>query len=322
MLTGNGLDVITAAAIAALSSEVVFHPLDTMITRMQCKDYSTVYKHSNGSLRRALFTGLYQGFGPTLFAGIPSSAAFFATYEVSKTSFERAQRAGYLPGVPKSIFHAISSAVAELVACAFLNPAEVLKQNAQVSQQSANLPKGGPPTSIRMLKNFYKRPSALWSGYWMLVAGQLPSVCLTFCLYESFKESLYEKQRHLADTTMGQIKASVLCGGIAGGCASWFFVPIDVVKTRMRLALGDEMQLSRSTVAKVEFGTAEIHSSIRMRPSALSVAQDIFAKEGIPGFFRGSKLTCIAAIVCSAMYIGSYEGVKLCLGTTDPLFNL
>ncbi|KAJ5995478.1 hypothetical protein N7481_002455 [Penicillium waksmanii] len=293
-----------AAAIAALSSEVVFHPLDTMITRMQCKDYSTVYKHSNGSLRRALFTGLYQGFGPTLFAGIPSSAAFFATYEVSKTSFERAQRAGYLPGVPKSIFHAISSAAAELVACAFLNPAEVLKQNAQVSQQSANSPKGGPPASIIMLKSFYKQPSALWSGYWMLVAGQLPNVCLTFCLYESFKESLYEKQRHLADTTMGQIQASVLCAGVAGGCSSWFFVPIDVVKTRMRLALGDEMQLPRSPWIK---------------PSALSVAQDVFTKEGIPGFFRGSQLTCIAAIVCSAMYIGSYEGVKLCLGTSDPL---
>jgi hypothetical protein len=118
---------------------------------------------------------------------------------------------------------------------------------------------------------------------------------------------------------MGQIKASVLCAGLAGGCSSWFFVPIDVVKTRMRLALGDEMQLSRSPVNKVGFGNAEIHSSVRMRPSALSIAQDIFVKEGIPGFFRGSKLTCIAAIVCSAMYIGSYEGVKLCMGTADPL---
>lgn len=286
---------------------------------MQCKDYKTVYKNSNGSLRRTLFTGLYQGFGPTLLAGIPSSAAFFATYEVSKTSFERAQRAGYLPGVPKSIFHAISSAGAELVACAFLNPAEVLKQNAQVSQKPAHSPKGGPSASIGMLKSFYKHPSALWSGYWMLVAGQLPSICLTFCLYESFKESLYEKQRHLADTTMGQIKASVLCAGIAGGCSSWFFVPIDVVKTRMRLALGDEMQSSPPSVEKAGFKTAGIHSSIRMRPSALSVAQDVFAKEGIPGFFRGSQLTCIAAIVCSAMYIGSYEGVKLCLGTNGPL---
>lgn len=289
-----------------------------MITRMQCKDYKTVYKHSNGSLRRALFTGLYQGFGPTVLSGIPASAAFFATYEVSKTSFERAQRAGYLPGVPKSIFHAISSATAELVSCAILNPAEVLKQNAQVSQQSANSPKGGPSTSLEMLKHFYKQPSALWSGYWMLVAGQLPSICLTFCLYESFKESLYEKQPQFADTTMGQIKASVSCAGVAGGCASWFFVPIHVVKTRMRLALGDEMR-PRSSVDKVGLGTAEIHSSLRVRPGALAVARDLFAREGIPGFFRGSQLTCIAAIVCSAMYIGSYEGVKLCMGTTDLL---
>lgn len=320
MLESNGLDVITAAAIAALSSEIVIHPFDTIITRMQSKDYTAVYKHNNGALKRTLFRGLYQGFGPTLFAGIPSSAAFFATYEASKNSFEKIQGDGYLQGVPKSIFHGISSAAAELVACAFLNPAEVLKQNAQVSQQSISgtTQSRGSPLSIGILKHFYKQPSALWSGYWVLVAGQLPSISLTFCLYESFKESFYEKNARWADTISGQIQASVLCAGIAGGCSSWFFIPIDVVKTRMRLAVGDEMQLSRPHIDRAGNGTAGIGSSLASRPRVFPVVQDLFIKEGIPGFFRGSQLTCLAAILGSAMYIGCYEGTKLCLETSHP----
>jgi hypothetical protein len=34
-----------------------------------------------------------------------------------------------------------------------------------------------------------------------------------------------------------ELEATVLGAGAAGGCASWFFVPIHVVKTRMRLAV-------------------------------------------------------------------------------------
>ena len=288
--------------------------MDTIITRMQSKDYQSIYKYSNGSLRRTLFTGLYQGFGPTLFAGIPSSAAFFATYEASKTTFERAQTAGYLHGVPKSIFHATSSAVAELVACAFLNPAEVLKQNAQISQQSAQQA-SGPPVSIKIMKQFFQQPSALWSGYWVLVAGQLPSICLTFCLYESFKETWYEGRIPANEMISQHIKASVLCAGLAGGCSSWFFVPIDVVKTRMRLAVGDDMQLSRHSMNKAAHKVSGIKLSMASKPRLLSiqVVRDVFLKEGLPGFFRGSGLTCLAATLGSAMYIGCYEGIKVAL---------
>ncbi|KAJ5099008.1 hypothetical protein N7532_006009 [Penicillium argentinense] len=283
--------------------------MDTMITRMQSKDYTYVYKCSNGALRRSLFTGLYQGFGPTLFAGIPSSAAFFATYEASKAACERAQVAGYLQGVPRPILHTVSSAAAELVACALMNPAEVLKQNAQIARKPQT-PSNGPPATIRILKQFYKQPSALWAGYWVLVAGQLPSICLTFCLYESIKESLNEKQEQL-DSVSQQMQTTVLSAGLAGGCSSWFFVPIDVVKTRMRLAVGSDVQIPRPSIEKVRYVSSG--ATFSSRPGAFAVAQDVLLREGIAGFFRGSGLTCLTATVGSAMYIGCYEGTKLFL---------
>ncbi|KAI9036873.1 putative mitochondrial carrier protein (Pet8) [Aspergillus affinis] len=309
MLTEYGLDVVAAAAIAALSSEIAIHPMDTMITRIQSKDYSTVYKHSNGALRRSLFTGLYQGFGPTLFAGIPSSAAFFATYDASKTAFERAQVAGYLQDVPRPILHTVSSAAAELVACALMNPAEVLKQNAQIARKPRT-PSSGPSASMQTLKQFYRQPSALWAGYWVLVAGQLPSICLTFCLYESIKESLNETYEGSASL---QMQTTVLSAGLAGGCSSWFFVPIDVVKTRMRLAVGSDVQVSRLSIVNSKMRGASSGATFSARLGAVAVAQEVLLREGIAGFFRGSRLTCLTATVGSAMYIGCYEGTKLFL---------
>ncbi|CAG8300517.1 unnamed protein product [Penicillium nalgiovense] len=120
--------------------------MDTVITRMQSPMYSSVYKHLNGTLNRTLFSGLYQGFGPTFVAGTLSSAAFFTVYEASKMAFDNAQSAGYVLGVPRPLIHVASSAVAELLACAIQNPAEVLKQNAQVFQQPLNAQRGPSPT--------------------------------------------------------------------------------------------------------------------------------------------------------------------------------
>ncbi|KAJ5781767.1 uncharacterized protein N7518_010250 [Penicillium psychrosexuale] len=304
MSTFNGLEITTASIVAALASEGAIHPIDTVITRMQSPMYSSVYKHLNGTLSRALFSGLYQGFGPTFFAGTLSSAAFFTAYEASKTAFSNAQAAGYVLGVPRPLIHVVSSAVAELLACAIQNPAEVLKQNAQVFQRPVNADRGPSPT-MEMLRRFQKYPAGLWAGYSTLVASQLPGMCVTFCLYEMFKEDLLERWRTGKDDIRQQLEATVLGAGAAGGCASWLFVPINVVRTRMRLAVGDQIGSTRSGLKG--------NPSLPSRVGAFAIARDVLRKEGVAGLFRGSALTCVAAIVGSGLYIGCYEGTKIYL---------
>jgi solute carrier family 25 S-adenosylmethionine transporter 26 len=279
--------------------------MDTVVTRMQSASYTSVYKHLNGTVNPALFSGLYQGFGPTLIAGTIGSAAFFTTYEASKRAFENAQSAGYLLGVPRSVFHITSSAVAELLTCAIMNPAEVLKQNAQVFQRPRYAGSGLSPT-VEMLRRFKKQPATLWSGYTALVTSQMPSICLTFCLYEMFKEALLERWQTGKSDIGQQLKATVLSAGVAGGCASLPFIPIDVVKTRMRLAVGEQTSDTRASLKKRK-------ERIPVRISAVAVARDVLLKEGIAGLFRGSVLTCAAGVVGSGLYIGCYEGSKLYL---------
>ncbi|KAJ5503993.1 hypothetical protein N7463_006867 [Penicillium fimorum] len=290
--------------IAALASEGAIHPMDTVITRMQSPMYSSVYKHLNGTLNRNLFSGLYQGFGPTFIAGTLSSTAFFTAYEASKVAFENAQSAGYMLGFPRPLIHVASSAIAELLACAIQNPAEVLKQNAQVFQRPLHA-KDGPSPTMEMIRQFRKYPSGLWAGYTALVASQLPNICLTFCLYEMFKEDLLERWKTEKGDIRQQLEATVLSAGVAGGCASWFFVPIHVVKTRMRLAVGDQVSCTRSSLKGA--------SGLPSRAGAFAIARDVLRKEGVAGLFRGSVLTCVAAVVGSGLYIGCYEGSKIYL---------
>lgn len=276
---------------------------------MQSASYTSVYKHLNGTINRTLLAGLYQGFGPTLIAGTIGSAAFFTTYEASKNAFEQAQAAGYLLGVPRPVFHIASSAAAELLTCAILNPAEVLKQNAQVFQKPQHAGCRSSPT-MEMLRRFKKQPSGLWTGYTALVTSQLPSVCLTFCLYEMFKEALLERWQTGKSDLGEQLKATVLSAGVAAGCAALPFIPIDVVKTRMRLAVGEQTSSTRASV-DVRKGKPLV------RIGAFAVAGDILKKEGIAGLFRGTALTFVAGVVGGGLYMGFYEGSKLYLFNTQ-----
>ncbi|KAJ0160708.1 S-adenosylmethionine mitochondrial carrier protein [Colletotrichum tanaceti] len=320
MSLSPGLDVSLAAATAALGVDFLIHPVDTLITRTQSPAYTTHYKTANGSFNRALFQGLYQGFGPTLVTGMPAAAAFFTIYEGLKKAAHDARAAGHLQGVPLPVLHGASSAAADLVACAIINPAEVIKQNAQVCQQGEG-PRGRHPRSptVTMLRKFAKQPTRLWAGYTTLAASSIPGTCLMFLLYEGLAARLLGEldRRDGQGESRGlaqRVQVHTLSAGVAGACSSLLFVPVDVVKTRMRLAAGSQKPTPRKffTAAGIHGGVAK--NLERVQPPGaqgpLRVAQGVFRAEGLRGLFRGGTLTCVAAGVGSGLGLGCYEGFK------------
>jgi hypothetical protein len=107
------------------------------------------------------------------------------------------------------------------------------------------------------------------------------------------------------------VKVSGITAGIGGAIASLLFVPIDVVKTRMRLP--EKAPPSHPLQPEALFTSVLSREKVR-KPAArgpISIAKGILVKDGVSGLFRGATVTCIAAAVGNGLFLGCYEGLKL-----------
>ena len=167
MSENSNADIWIAGAFAAFTVDLIVYPLDTIKTRLQSPDYTKLYRNgTNTGFNPAMFRGVYQGIGSVIIATLPSSGAFFTTYEGVKSVLTDANPT-YQNGkslIPTPLIHAIASGTAELVSCAILTPAEVIKQNAQMVDNS-NKDRPRVNATMQTIKRFRSNPLALWRGY-------------------------------------------------------------------------------------------------------------------------------------------------------------
>lgn len=307
MSSNTNLDIWFAGAFAAFTVDLLVYPLDTVKTRIQSPDYRTLYKNANGTTNRALFRGLYQGIGSIIAITIPSSGAFFTTYEALKFSLHEIAPPNSTLYVPTSAIHAIASGGAELVSCAILTPAEVIKQNAQMVNKNS-LRKTSPTAYV--FKQFRQRPTMLFSGYTALAARNLPFTAMQFPIFEKLKEYFMARRKAKKGSPVDGIfeRASItaVSGGLAGSGAAWITTPIDVVKTRIMLAAGKD----RPTDQAKDWLS---HGAAGNRKSGFLVAAEVFKQEGVRGFFRGAALRAAWTAFGSGLYLGCYEGGRFYL---------
>lgn len=219
--------------------------------------------------------------------------AFFSIYESTKPFLEKLFSGDEPTGLSRFLGHASSSAVAEMVSCAIINPAEVLKQNAQMARVDGLAARSNPVFVV--LKKLGQNPRGMWAGYSTLLASRLPSTSLIFSLFENVKDHL-DRRFGPAVEVSSQVKRSAFAGGLAAAVVSVVFVPIDVVKTRMRLMAVVSQGLSSGPPRGV---------------TPLSITRKLWVTEGLSGFFRGGVLTCVAAAAGGGLYLGCYDGLKM-----------
>ncbi|KAJ5691311.1 hypothetical protein N7488_012046, partial [Penicillium malachiteum] len=210
-----------AGAFAAVVVDFIVYPFDTLKTRVQSPNYERVFKDPRtGAVKRnVLFRGLYQGVWSVVFSTIPSSGAFFTTYEAVKYAFYNSSRNPqgasstiqtsrstiHLPfkhSLPTPVIHAIASSSAEMVSCLMLTPAEVLKQNAQMVNTSTSHTSANPTSKRQntkamrqVLSKFKSQPWRLWSGYTALVSRNLPFTGLQFPMFEFVRSRVIDWRR-------------------------------------------------------------------------------------------------------------------------------
>ncbi|KAF1915221.1 mitochondrial carrier protein-like protein [Ampelomyces quisqualis] len=339
-MAGNtNSDILIAGAIAAFTVDLLVYPLDTIKTRIQSPDYARFYTNpSTGKPNAALFRGVYQGITSVVIATLPSSGAFFTTYERTKSLFTQLNTTSSSPNgfLPIAVVHAGASSLAELVSCAILTPAEVIKQNAQMV-------KAGSPTNatIQTLTKFKSNPLALWRGYTALAGRNLPFTAMQFPMFERLKLAIkeYRDRRGLTTGTIwesGTITA--FSAGSAGAVAAVITTPIDVVKTRIMLsavdnaaheasqaqprakadglvdALGKSVVSSKDTLKSAARNlNPMIKPEQKGRRSSWKIGQEIMAEKGFKGLWRGGALRAVWTFVGAGLYLGAYESGRVYL---------
>jgi len=278
-------EILAAGAFAAFTIDLLVYPLDSIKTRIQSKDYTRLFVNETTKKvnRAALFRGLYQGVGSVIIATLPSSGSFFLTYESTKSLIGRVE------SIPAPIANSAASSVAELVSCAILTPAEVIKQNAQMSGMG-----GASPTAKRInvtietLKKFRRQPSALFQGYAALAGRNLPFTAIQFPIFEHFKATV-KQHRQKNGTWTGSLPEHSLVtassAGLAGSFAALLTTPIDVIKTRI--------MLEASTDAP--------------RRGTLQVFRDVWQESGVRGLMKGGALRAVWTMLASGLYLGVYD---------------
>jgi solute carrier family 25 S-adenosylmethionine transporter 26 len=294
-----------AGAFAGISVNLLVFPLDTLKTRLQSPTFQQTYRSATGIAQRALWRNLYQGVGTVLLVAVPSAGVFFTTYEGLKVVLGSSSSTA-APGIlPQPVVHALSSSIAQLINCAVVTPAEVLKQNAQML--AGDKKKGASSPTMTVLRQLRRHPKKLWRGYTALAARDLPFTALQFPAFEYLKEVLMARRSRIkkrGEPVTGVFERAWIAGvsaGVAGSVAAWVTTPFDVIKTRMMLEAGRK--------DKPAFGPG----TLKVRRSGFKVGREVLEKEGMRGMFRGGLVRATVTILGNGLYMGCYEGAKLYL---------
>ncbi|XMA11144.1 hypothetical protein WAI453_003935 [Rhynchosporium graminicola] len=324
-------DVLLAGGFAAFTVDLLVYPLDTLKTRYQSPDYKKLYHDAskNAINRKVLFRGLYQGVGPVILVTIPSSGAFFTTYEAVKSGLSKVSTSSSgATLIPQPIINSAASSIAELVSCFILTPAEVLKQNAQMIRRPASGSAAQiafqPSVTLQALKQFNK-PSQLFRGYTALAARNLPFTAMQFPMFEHLKESIkvYRKDKgSLTGSLMETAMITAFSAGSAGSVAAVITTPVDVVKTRIMLSAAAENseEEAKKAVEKAKKEGQSLDKLAKMKggtkKSGLTVAREVWIENGTKGLFRGGLLRAAWTALGSGLYLGVYESGRVYLGGT------
>lgn len=245
---------------------------------------------------------------------------------------DRNPKAGNGHLLPQPVIHSAASATAELVSCAILTPAEVIKQNAQmVDNSKSDRPRVN--ATLETMKRFKSNPLALWRGYTALAGRNLPMTAIQFPMFERIRTAIkkYRDERGIRTGTIyesGWITA--LSAGSAGSVASVITTPVDVVKTRIMLAAAESAaadqkptqskdRLVDATGKSVQSAKESLKETVKnvtkpvTNKGSIQIGKEIIAESGVKGLFRGGALRGVWTFIGAGLYLGVYESGRIYL---------
>ena len=241
-----------------------------------CKWYNRP-KYFNGTFDALLkiskvegLGSLWSGLSPTLVLAVPATVIYFTAYEYLKLklvqTITQRQAENYMTAISLA-----SGGLARTLACVIVNPLELIRTKMQSQKMAFGEVRKALEITVKS-----EGKVGLWKGVSASLMRDVPFSAIYWPCYEYLRPSEYN---------FSQI---CVAGAVAGSVASAATNPMDVIKTRIQIQLGE--------------------NGVKMSNS--QVVQEIIQSHGIKGLWAGLTPRLLKVAPACAIMISSYEYCK------------
>ena len=241
-----------------------------------CKWYNRP-KYFNGTFDALLkiskvegLGSLWSGLSPTLVLAVPTTVIYFTAYEYLKLklvqTLTQRQAENYMTAISLA-----SGGLARTLACVIVNPLELIRTKMQSQKMAFGEVRKALEITVKS-----EGKVGLWKGVSASLMRDVPFSAIYWPCYEYLRPSEYN---------FSQI---CVAGAVAGSVASAATNPMDVIKTRIQIQLGE--------------------NGVKMSNS--QVVQEIIQSHGIKGLWAGLTPRLLKVAPACAIMISSYEYCK------------
>ena len=257
--------------------ETVIHSAEEICN---CKWYNRP-KYFNGTVDAMIkisrvegAKSLWSGLSPTLVFAVPSTVIYFTTYEQLRDKL--GQR------YPKSETAVALSAgaLARIWACTIVSPLELIRTKMQSQRMAFYQVRQALAVTLHS-----EGIKGLWKGYSATILRDVPFSAIYWGMYENLRPKEFSFQQTL------------IAGAISGAVASTVTLPMDVIKTRLQIELGE----------KIVGGNGSNGNGVGR---SVSLVKEIVRTQGTKGLFSGLVPRLIKVAPACAIMISSYEYCK------------
>eukprot|EP00924_Labyrinthula_sp_SR-Ha-C_P013036 maker-scaffold_12-snap-gene-7.55-mRNA-1 protein AED:0.29 eAED:0.29 QI:31/1/1/1/0/0/3/79/311 len=273
---------LLAGFLSGAVSKVAEYPLDTVKVLMQANPGK--YNGPVDCLKQTISIGgvssLYKGLTSPVFGAALELSTLFVTYGISKSVLNVEQNPT-LSNPNPAWKYLVSGGFGGFCVAFVLTPVELIKCNLQNTTSGAAVKFKGP---IHYIVENTKANGILsfWKGNVSCIMREVPGNVAWYGVYELLKTRVVQKYGKYEQLDDVPLRYTMICGSFAGMSYWALPYPVDTIKSRIQTA----------TQADVTFG---------------SIAREIYAKEGIRGFYHGCGVTCARAAFSHALLFYTYE---------------
>lgn len=294
----SALKQIAFGSVSGIAGKLFEYPFDTVKVRLQSQTaHSQQYTSTLDCFQRTIkhdgYRGLYRGLSAPLWGAMVENAMLFVAFAKAQELVRSMRgRDAYDAAEPRVVDIMLAGAMSGVATSFVLTPVELVKCRIQVqTSQGAHVP---PQSGARVLHTAAARPAGVLGlisqihrteglrGFWRGQVSTLfresgGSLCW-FSIYELMLRAL----RPPGTTKRANSQSDMLLGGATAGVGyNTLFFPFDTIKSRMQ-----------TSHTRTGFG---------------EVVREIYARNGMRGYFKGWGVTVCRAAPSNALIFWVYE---------------